>query len=275
MIGVAAGALSGLLWGTADYLGGRASRGAGFLVVVAISQTAGLLVMLPIGLAFSDMPAGRHLALAALAGVIQSVAVAALYRALQKGAMSLTAPVSASGALLPIVAGLAAGERPGAVVTAGALAAVAGMVLVSTAHAPEGRAGLLSAAVAAVAIGFYWVIIGTAPDGTGLASVLVARAVSMVILVTVLLARVRREQTPSGRSVLLAATAGCGDVLAASAFAIAAEGDDLALAAALAALYPAVTAALAQLTLGERLGRLQAVGAAAIVLGIVVVAGAS
>ena len=274
MIGVVAGALAGLLWGSADYLGGRASRRMGFVTAVAISQVAGLAVIVPLASVASDVPVGAALGVAALAGVAQALGVAALYRALVQGAMSLAAPISAAGALLPIAVGVLSGERPGWIVAAGALAALAGMVLVSTAGASGARAGIVSAGLAAVGFGAYWTMIGSAPDGTALWSVAIARVVSSVLVIGAFVAgATRRGERPGPRAASAAVVAGVVDVLGAAAFAIAAAAGDLALAAALAALYPAVTAGLAQATLGERLGRAQAIGAAALVVGVVVVAG--
>ncbi len=67
--------------------------------------------------------------------------------------------------------------------------------------------------------------------------------------------------------------AGNGQGRGRAAFAIAAAAGDLAVTAAVAALYPAVTAGLAQATPGARPGRVQAIGAAALVVGVVIVAG--
>ena len=102
-------------------------------------------------------------------------------------------------------------------------------------------------------------MIGSAPDDTSLWSVAAARVVSSVLGVGALVANAaRRGERPGPR---------------AAAFAIAAAAGDLAVTAALAALYPAVTAGLAQATPGARPGRVQAIGAAALVVGVVIVAG--
>ena len=56
-------------------------------------------------------------------------ALAAFYRGLAIGTMSIVAPVSATGAAVPVLVGLASGERPGALQLAGILVAMAGIVL--------------------------------------------------------------------------------------------------------------------------------------------------
>ncbi len=216
MIGVVAGALAGLLWGSADYLGGRASRRMGFVTAVAISQVAGLAVIVPLASVAADVPVGAALVVAGLAGVAQALGVAALYRALVQGAMSLAAPISAAGALLPIAVGVRSGERPGWIVAAGALAALAGMILVSTAGASGARAGIVSAGLAAVGFGAYWTMIGSAPDGTALWSVAIARVVSSVLVVGVFVASAtRRGERPGPRAASVAVVAGVVDVLGA------------------------------------------------------------
>jgi hypothetical protein len=58
------------------------------------------------------VPALSDVAPALAAGVAQLVGIAALYRALALGTMSVISPISASGAAaLPVIVGIAGGER--------------------------------------------------------------------------------------------------------------------------------------------------------------------
>jgi iron(III) transport system permease protein len=56
-------------------------------------------------------------------------ALAAFYRALAVGTMSVVAPIAAMGVVVPVAYGLAAGEQPGPVQLAGLAVAVAGVVV--------------------------------------------------------------------------------------------------------------------------------------------------
>src|SRR4051812_16326381 len=90
---------SSVAWGAADFLGGVLSRRRGVLAVLLLAQASALalaaaLVVLDPGRA----PDAEALAWAAGAGLLGAVAIAAFYRGLAVGTMSIVAPVSAAGA---------------------------------------------------------------------------------------------------------------------------------------------------------------------------------
>ncbi|RYZ24717.1 MAG: EamA/RhaT family transporter, partial [Propionibacteriaceae bacterium] len=113
MLFVVLAGLSGLVWGVGDFSGGKATQRAGALPVVWLSKLVSLpllalyLVLLPTR---ADL---GGLAWGALAGVFGAVGVVVFYRALSAGAMTVVAPVaSVTSAAIPVVVGLASGERP-------------------------------------------------------------------------------------------------------------------------------------------------------------------
>src|SRR4030095_1567025 len=53
------------------------------------------------------------------------------YRSLAEGTMSIVAPISACGAVVPVAAALVTGNQPGTLAALGVLTAIAGVVLVS------------------------------------------------------------------------------------------------------------------------------------------------
>ena len=80
--------------------------------------------------------------------------------------MSVVAPISATGAAVPVLVGLVEGERPGALQVAGIAAALVGVILASRecepaedrARAPRaGRAAIGLALVAALGFGTFFV----------------------------------------------------------------------------------------------------------------------
>ena len=98
------------LWGTSDFGGGLISRRLDPAAAVLISQAvalAGLLVLLP----FLRVPAGSYLLLGGAAGVAATLSLAAFYRAMATAPMSLVAPITAAGSCIPVLVGVARGER--------------------------------------------------------------------------------------------------------------------------------------------------------------------
>jgi uncharacterized membrane protein len=95
-------------WGSSDFLGGMQARKMPLLRVLLISQTIAITA-LTIALVASGVapPAFSRVALAIAAGVASTAALAAFYRALSIGTMSIVAPISATGVALPVIVGIA------------------------------------------------------------------------------------------------------------------------------------------------------------------------
>ncbi len=140
MIAVVLGLTSSLCWGIADFMGGVASRRISVLTVLVISQIVGLLLLLVVvAIRAEGPPEVHHLAVAALSSVAGVGALAAFYRGLAVGSMSVVAPISATAAVIPVVAGVATGERPGVLQVTGIVLAVTGVVLASREKPEEGE----------------------------------------------------------------------------------------------------------------------------------------
>ena len=186
--------------------------------------------------------------------------------------MSLVAPISALGALLPLALDLAAGRSPGPLALAGMVVALAGAALAATAPGPASRAGLGLAVVAALGFGGFFVLLAESADGAGALWSLVAARTGSVPIALVGVA-VLGAGLAVGRGVLpLVLGAGILDASANLMFAAGSQRGLVSVVAVLGSLYPVVTVALAALVLHERLGRLQAVGAAVALGGVVMIA---
>ena len=110
--------------------GPRTSSGAQepslpLLNVLLASQLTGLVLIAAFVAIRGEAPPGRDFASAPLSAVAGMIGLAAFYRALAIGNMGVVAPISACAAVVPVVVGLAAGDRPAALQMAG-LAAGAG-----------------------------------------------------------------------------------------------------------------------------------------------------
>ena len=260
------------LWGTSDFGGGLISRRLDSSAAVLISQAlalAGLIALLP----FMAVPVGPYMLMAAAAGVVATLSLAAFYRAMATAPMSLVAPITAGGTGIPVLVGLIRGEHLSAFQLAGIVVTLIGIVLAS---GPEFRSGV---AVRRQALGFA---IGAAV-GFGLAYTLLALAASSGVYGTLLVQRIgglivlgpivlRSGVLPSLRLTVrrvaaLAAIGGC-DIVANGSYAVAASHGNLSVAAVLASLYPVVTALLARGILAERLRPVQGIGVAAALGGV-------
>ena len=274
--------LASLLWGTSDFLGGTASRRLPVASVLGVSQLAALLGLVPLAAVLGAFDEPRAYVLPALlAGLSGVVALAAFYRALAVGTMGVVAPIAALGVVVPVLAGLLDGERPGALRLAGIAVAVVGVVLAS---GPElsGRAGaapLLLAGAAALGFGLVFVLIAEASEsgstGSVVMTLLTMRLVSVVVLTTLLLAFARRrglELSVRRRDLPLLVTIGAFDVGANGAFAVASQSDLVSVSSVLASLYPVVTVLLARRFHAERLAGVQLAGVALSLTGVVLLA---
>jgi drug/metabolite transporter (DMT)-like permease len=259
-------------WGTADFLAGRASRRDPVLLVAFAGQVAGLAAMALI-LAFHGVNA-KALLPGAAAGVIGTVGVTSLYGALGLGTMSIVAPIAATSAIVPLVYGVADGDRPAALQWIGVAAALIGVVLAARepvhGSSRNARAAIRLALLAALAIGVSLIALDKAADHDALSGVGAARALSAPLLGLALLWQSRRAPLARRGARRLAALGGIGllDTSANTCFSIATTSGLLSLVAVLSGLFPVVTVALAYFILGERLAPLQRAGVVLALVGV-------
>lgn len=254
-----------IVYGTADFFGGLATRRSRVLSVVALSQMAGLILVLAL---LPILPGGfgvTALWWGMAAGVAGAVGLVLFYRALATGVMSVVAPTTAvTSAALPVLFGLVSGERPQTMALIGVVLALASVLLVS--KSPAGGKGgspasILTALAAGAGFGGFFILLDLAPDGTGMWPLVGARLAS-VSLVVVLAVATRRSLRPNGGSLHIIIGAGVLDMAANVLYLLAARAGLLSLVAVLVSLYPASTLLLARYVLGERLRAIQVAGVA-------------
>jgi drug/metabolite transporter (DMT)-like permease len=269
-----------VLWGSADFLGGTISRRHQAALVVGASQAVGLLVIAVVAVATGSLGDDTgYLPWAVLSGVAGVIGLVSFYAALAAGTMGVVSPIAALGVVVPVLAGLGQGERPGAVQLAGIVVAIAGVVLAS---GPElsGRAGarpVVLAGVAAVGFGVALLAIAKGSQHSTLMTLTTMRLTSVTLLgiaLAVALARGgrRSDYLLTGRDLALVALVGVADLSANLAFGLASRRDDVSVVSVLGSLYPVVTVLLARLLHSERLGRLQTLGVAGALAGVVLIA---
>jgi len=126
------------LYGSADFLGGVASRRARALSVVVISAPAGVLAMLTAALLAGGPFQASGIGWAMAAGAVGGAGLIIYYAGLAAGPMSVVAPVAALvSTVLPVGVAVAMGERANAAVYAGAVLCLVAIALVSTEEMPQ------------------------------------------------------------------------------------------------------------------------------------------
>jgi drug/metabolite transporter (DMT)-like permease len=276
VVSVALAIASAALWGGADYLAGVSSRRMAVLAVTFISQLAGLLTVGLLLLATGEPLSAAGALWGVGAGLVGAATLGVFYAALAGGAMSLVAPLSACGAVVPVGIALARGGAPGALTVAGIAVALAGIVLIARrddeALALTPRVlGLAAAAALGIGTVLALLQLGAGAEGSSGIGVVVAARASAVSLTGLALLATRTRLAASRGALAPIAAVGVADTGANALFAVASEGGADALVAMLASLYPVTTVLLARALLAERLTLRQGAGVALALAGAALV----
>lgn len=266
------------MWGAADYLGGTSARRAPALAVTLWAQVAGLVAAWALVLVTGAWLTGAAAVWAVAAGVAGALGLALFYAALAAGAMTVVAPLSACGAVIPVTVALIGGETPGTLGAIGMTAALAGAVLASLGgdegHPTRLSAGALGLAIgAAVGIGTTIALLQAAEGAGGDAIAVVALMRSAGVPALLIALALARTGPGLPRPIWPAVTVvGLFDAGANVTFVAATEQGNDAIVAVLASLYPLTTVALAAVLLRERPHRVQSLGVFVALLGIALIA---
>ena len=273
------GLAAALVYGAADFMGGLSARRSSPYAVVVWSQMIGLVALLAwVAVTRSPVAESSDLMWGAVGGIGAGAGVVLLYRGLSIGRMAVVAPTTAVGAAaIPLVVGLLRGERPPALALIGVVVAIAAIVLVSSADAPDaGEAtpgwppGLKEAIGSGLGFALFFVCLANAGDDAGLWPLLAARVSIGVAVAGALLTRASLRPAPG--SLPLIGVTGVLDMGANLLYLLATRYGLLSLVAVLVSLYPASTVVLARVVLHERLAARQIVGLLAAGAGVALIA---
>jgi drug/metabolite transporter (DMT)-like permease len=272
----AAALLASVAWGVADFLGGLKSRVVPTIVVLLLAQVSGVVAIGIVVARVGNSPPGPSILWAALAGLFGTVGLAAFYRGMAVGSISIVAPIAAVAAVVPVVFGIATGDDVSRLQLLGFVLALAGVAAASfERHVGQLRlaAGVPWAIAAVIGFGGYYVPMHAASEEDFLWPALVFRSTVGVLAFAAWL--VARPPLAAARGHLRAiATIGILDTLGNALFAAASSLGDVSVVSVLATLYPVTTVALAAAVLGERLDRLQFVGVGSALAGVVLISAA-
>jgi drug/metabolite transporter (DMT)-like permease len=260
-----------------DFIGGLQSRRMPVLTVMLVSQPIGLLLVVALALAAGgEVPPEGPMIAAVGGGVAGAFALGCFYAAMAAGPMSIVAPISSLGAVVPIAVGLARGEQPDAIQIAGLVVALAGIAMaVREAEHPGAvevpRRSVVLAILAGLGFGTFFTGIDAAASHDALWAAVGARSGGSAAVVLAALAV--SAPLAVGRAALPALLAiAVLDTLANVLFAAASHEGLLSLVAVAGSLYPVATILLARFVLGEQLARVQRAGVGLALVGVVMIA---
>jgi drug/metabolite transporter (DMT)-like permease len=285
-----------ILYGTADFLGGVASRRASVFAVLALTVPTGAVVMVAAALlggtpwvsgllghgglgAPTSVGDWSAVGWAALSGVCGAVGLIAFYAGFASAPISVVAPVAALvSAVLPVGVAVAGGERPGASVIAGGLVCLIAIVLVS-AQPGERRPGAASrllalgyGAAAGVGFGLFFLFLKDAGQSGVLWPVAISRSAGTVVALGIALVTGTRPWRLRGTGVVrISLISGTLDAAANVCYVLATRAGLFGLAVVITALYPGMTVLLARFVLGERMRWIQRAGLLLAAAGVVLV----
>jgi uncharacterized membrane protein len=288
-----------VLWGGGDFAGGMGVKSAGgdlraALRVVLLSHITSFAALVAIARLRGDMfPHGALLAWGVAAGVAGGLSLICFYIALSRGAMGASAALSGLlAAAIPATLTLWREGSPGELTLLGFAVAGTAIWLIAgspadspfdpTAAADAGartRETLTLAMLAGVGFGFYFVALKMAGPAGIVWPMATARIGSITTCGVIFVALRLRPGKAAGSSATMGRRA-VGWALATALldtsgnllFVAATRAGRLDVAAVLASLYPASTILLAALALGERPTQRQALGMAAAVAAVALIA---
>jgi drug/metabolite transporter (DMT)-like permease len=287
-----------VLYGSADFLGGAASRRTQALSVLTVSAPAGAVVTLAAAL-LAGGTLGPGLGWAAAGGAIGGAGLIAFYAGLAAGPMTVVAPVSALvSTVLPVGVALVSGERLTARVYAGVLLCLLAIVLVSMERPakrqpadPAARAaagwrgaslyqahratvrGVGYGVVSGLAFGTFFVFLRVAGESAVFWPVFASRLAGCVVAlgVAAVLGSPPVWRGASNRVVIAAFGSGVLDAGANVFYVLATRAGLFGIAVVLTSLYPGVTVLLARAVLGEHMRRVQLAGLLVAATGVALV----
>ena len=259
-----------LAWGVADFVGPWRGRTLGALRVMLWAQIGGIALL---GIVMAARGRGPHdwaVLWAVPAAISGTLGLYAYYRGMATGTMSVVAPIAGASAIVPVVFGIATGDRPRPVQLAGIASAIVGVALASREQQADGRrvaAGVGLALLAAIGFGFYFPPMHAAGAADPWWGSFVFRLTAGAIVLAAVLLR-RPAIRLGGWPLAVVVGVGCGDTLGNLLFAASAGHGIVSLTSVLASLYPIVTVALAAIVINERIAGIQRVGVVLTLLGV-------
>ncbi|MGH3358641.1 MAG: EamA family transporter [Nocardioidaceae bacterium] len=265
-------------YGLSDFLGGLFSRRMSVWPVAVVGQSSSTMCAYVLAVALGGSASSTDWWWGTAAGIGGGLGTAFLYRGFATGKMSVVAPISALGsAVVPVAAGLVAGDRPTALAWIGIAFAMPAIYLISrisdgTVDTADDHGGaVVDGVVAGLGFGSMFAMLGQISSDAGLYPLALTQLTSVVAIVLAA-AALRQSWIPRRREPWKALVLGPLGTTATAAFLYATHTGLLSIVSVIAALYPALTVVLAASVLRERIHRAQAIGLGLAALAVSLVA---
>jgi drug/metabolite transporter (DMT)-like permease len=268
---------SSILWGSADFFGGKLSKRYQALAVTAVSQAFGLLIGITIILISSswlrpNLSWDGYFLSGVCAGLLGFIGLVAFYSGLATGRMGVVAPISALSVLIPLTIAFINGEKPSSDQLLGMGIALTGAVFAS---GPELKGGLavkpiVFAVIAAFGFGAAVAFIAKGSASSAIMTMTTMRFATFIVALF-LFARFRTIGGFKKKDIPILVGIGGADFIANLLLGVATTKGLVSLAVVLGSLYPIVTALLAFKILHERLHKIQYIGIGLAIAGVAVI----
>ena len=267
---------SSLLWGGADFLAGNLTKKYKAVAVAAVSQSFGLLCGVLVILFSSSWLAPNlswdgYLIPGVLAGLMGFAGLIAFYAGLATGRMGVVSPISSLSVLIPLGVAIFGGEKLTTIQIIGICVALLGGFCAS---GPEIRGGLSAkplvfATIAAFGFGGAITLIAKGSQTSAIMTMTTMRCTTFIVAL-LLLARFRTFGGFSKKDLPILIIIGAADFFGNLLLGVATTKGLVSLAVVLGSLFPIVTTLLAFKFLHERLHKVQYLGVALAITGVVV-----
>jgi len=268
---------SSLLWGTADFFGGKLTKKYKSLAVTGVSQSFGLLFGLVIMLITSSWFAptlswSNYFLPGVFAGTLGFVGLVAFYAGLATGRMGVVSPISSLSALIPLTVAFINGEKPSVVQLTGMAVALLGAFCASGPEIKDGISirPLVYAVIAAFGFGGAITFIAQGSKSSAIMTMTTMRFTTFIIAL-VLFAKYKTAGGFSKKDIPILIGIGGADFFGNLLLGVATTKGLVSLAVVLGSLFPIVTALLAYKLLHERLHKLQYLGIGIAILGVIII----
>lgn len=269
--------ISGGLWGSADFQGGRLTKRFPAIAVTGMSQAIGLLFGVIVVFVTNGWHApafGQHgyLIWSILAGVSGYVGLVCLYAGLATGRMGVVSPISSLCAIVPVTFALAGGEHLSLLQALGIATALVGAFCASGPEISKGVSlrPLLFAVGAAIGFGLGLTFMARGSVSSALMTMVMMRVTTLSIS-AVLAIKFRSTGGFTRRELGPLAYIGIADFSANLFVGIASTRGLVSIVMVLGSLFPIMTAVLAFKILHERLHQIQYVGIVLAVAGVAII----
>jgi len=269
--------VSGLLWGSADFEGGRLSKKYPAIAVLGITQVIGLLtgliiVLISQGWQAPSVTTASYFIPGMCAGISGFLGLICLYTGLSTGRMGVVSPISALSAIIPLGYAIYKGDRLSTITAIGIALALIGAFCAS---GPEINNGLpirplILALGAMLGFGVALVFMAIGSKTSALMTMTTMRATSVIfILLIAIRTRSAGNFSKTERPKLI--FIGSADFLANLLLGIACNKGLVSIAMVLGSLYPIFTVMMAYKFLHERLHKVQYIGVVLAVAGVAII----